>query len=407
MSDTHASYRATGHAFHVEGHEKIEFSLSYVDGAFSAENGEIAMSFRRFERCLMVIDRSVFQLYGERIEAYFRHHGIALTTVAVQIAETEKSLATLEHIVDAFGEFGLIRKEPVLVVGGGLTTDVAGFACATYRRGTNYLRVPTTLIGLVDASVAVKVAVNHRDLKNRLGAYHASEKVILDFSFLATLPTAQVRNGMAELVKIAVVANRDVFELLDQHGVELLESGFGHRDGSAGLREIGHRVTDQAIRTMLDLEVPNLHELDLDRAIAYGHTWSPTLELTPEVPMLHGHAVSIDMALSVTLASERGYISSAERDRVLALMGRLGLAVDSPYLTSALLHEATEAIIQTRDGLLRAAVPRPIGDCHYINDLSAAELEAGLALHKRLCGDLPGGGDGVDMFIEQPAGSLA
>jgi 3-dehydroquinate synthetase len=407
MSHTHASYRATDRAFHVEGHEKIEFSLTYVDGAFCVENGELAKSFRRYERCLMVIDRSVCELYGESIEAYFGHHGIALTTVAVQIAETDKSLATVEQIVDAFGEFGLIRKEPVLVVGGGLTTDVAGFACSTYRRGTNYLRVPTTLIGLVDASVAIKVAVNHRHLKNRLGAYHASDTVILDFSFLATLPTAQVRNGMAELVKIAVVANRGVFELLDQHGVELMESGFGHRDGSAGLREIGHQVTDQAIRTMLDLEVPNLHELDLDRAIAYGHTWSPTLELTPEVPMLHGHAVSIDMALSATLASERGYISSTERDRVLALMTRLGLAVDSPYLTPALLHEATEAIIQTRDGLLRAAVPRPIGSCHYVNDLSRAELETGLARHKQLCRELPRGGDGVDMFIEQAAGSPA
>ena len=407
MSQTYASYRASDRAFYVEGHEKIEFSLTYVDGAFAVENGEIARSFRRFERCLMVIDLSVFELYGESIEAYFRHHGIALTVVPVHIAETAKSLATVEHIVDAFGKFGLIRKEPVLVVGGGLTTDVAGFACATYRRGTNYLRVPTTLIGLVDASVAIKVAVNHRHLKNRLGAYHPSQTVILDFSFLETLPTAQVRNGMAELVKIAVVANRGVFELLDQYGVELMESGFGYRDESARLREIGHQVTDQAIRTMLDLEVPNLHELDLDREIAYGHTWSPTLELAPDRPMLHGHAVSIDMALSVTLAGERGYISIAERDRVLALISRLGLAVDSPYLTPALLQEASKAIVQTRDGLLRAAVPRPIGTCHFINDLSEAELEAGLALHKQLCVDLPRGGDGVDMFIAEPVGFTA
>ena len=88
-------------------------------------------------------------------------------------------------------------------------------------------------------------------------------------------------------------------------------------------------------------------------------------------------------------------------------MSRLGLAVDSPYLTPALLHEATAAIVQTRDGLLRAAVPRPLGTCHFINDLSPTELETGLALHKRLCRELPRGGDGVEMFIEQPAGSPA
>ena len=211
-----------------------------------------------------------------------------------------------------------MRKEPVLVVGGGLTTDVAGFACATYRRRTNYIRVPTTLIGLVDASVAIKVAVNHGHQKNRLGAYHASEKVILDFSFLETLPEAQVRNGMAELVKIAVVANRAVFEALEKHGEELLQTRFGYLDGTPELRELGHDVTYDAIATMLDLEVPNLHELDLDREIAYGHTWSPTLELAPETPMLHGHAVSVDMALSATIAARRGYISDRERDRILA-----------------------------------------------------------------------------------------
>ena len=149
---------------------------------------------------------------------------------------------------------------------------------------------------------------------------------------------------------------------------------------------------------MLDLEVPNLHELNLDREIAYGHTWSPTLELAPESPMLHGHAVSVDMALSATIAAERGYISAADRDRILALMSRLGLAIDSPYLTAELLHEATKSIVQTRDGLLRAAVPRPIGTCFFVNDLSAQELERALAIHKALCEPYPRSGDGEDMF---------
>lgn len=161
MSDIRAGYEATDSAFHVEGYEKIEFDLLYVHGAFTVKNGEIAERFARFGRCLMVVDEAVDELYGEQIEEYFRHHELALTSVPVRIAEVDKSLATLEHIVDAFGDFGLIRKEPVLVVGGGLTTDVAGFACASYRRRTNYIRVPTTLIGLIDASVAIKVAVNH------------------------------------------------------------------------------------------------------------------------------------------------------------------------------------------------------------------------------------------------------
>lgn len=402
MGSVQATFRATEKAFHVEGYEKIDFSLLYVNGAFAIENSEIAQSYRQFGRCLMVIDKTVYGLYGKQIQAYFEHYEIKLKVFQIRIEETDKTLRTFEQIVDAFADFGLVRKEPVLVVGGGLTTDVAGFACATYRRRTNYIRVPTTLIGLIDASVAIKVAVNHGKLKNRLGAYHASGKVILDFSFLKTLPIAQVRNGMAELIKIAVVANRDIFELLEQHGEALLQSRFGYLNGTPELREVGHTVTYSAISTMLELEVPNLHELDLDRVIAYGHTWSPTLELTPEVPMFHGHGVNIDMAFSATIAQQRGYISVIDRDRILGLMSRIGLAIDSPYLTSELLWKATESITRTRDGLLRAAVPRPIGSCFFMNDLTKAELDEHLAIHKAICRSYPRGGDGEDMYIPDP-----
>jgi demethyl-4-deoxygadusol synthase len=399
MGSVQATFRATEKAFHVEGYEKIDFSLLYVNGAFAIENSEIAQSYRQFGRCLMVVDKTVYGLYGKQIQTYFEHYEISLKVFQIRIEETDKTLRTFEQIVDAFADFGLVRKEPVLVVGGGLTTDVAGFACATYRRRTNYIRVPTTLIGLIDASVAIKVAVNHGKLKNRLGAYHASGKVILDFSFLKTLLIDQVRNGMAELIKIAVVANREIFELLEQHGEALLKSRFGYLNGTPELQEVGHTLTYSAINTMLELEVPNLHELDLDRVIAYGHTWSPTLELTPEVPMFHGHGVNIDMAFSATIAQQRGYISVTDRDRILGLMSRIGLAIDSPYLTAELLWKATESITRTRDGLLRAAVPNPIGNCFFINDLTKAELDKHLAIHKAICHGYPRGGDGEDMYI--------
>ena len=260
----------TDKAFHVEAYEKIDYSLVYVDGAFAIENTEIADSYQPLGRCLMVVDEVVHDHYRQQMTAYFDAHGIDLTVLTVRIKETDKTLRTLETIVDAFGEFGLLRTEPVLVVGGGLVTDVAGLACATYRRSSNYIRVPTTLIGLIDASVSIKVAVNHGKSKNRLGAYHASQKVILDFSFLRTLPTDQVRNGMAELLKIAVVANGGIFDLLEEHGEDLLRTRFGHLDGSEEIREVAHRVTYDAIDTMLRLEVPNLQELDLDRVIAFG-----------------------------------------------------------------------------------------------------------------------------------------
>ncbi|MBL1200040.1 MAG: sedoheptulose 7-phosphate cyclase [Nostoc sp. ZfuVER08] len=398
MTIVQTKLAATENKFHVEAYEKIEYELVYVDGVFDIANPELAEIYRSFGRCLAVIDTNVYNFYGTQIEKYFRYYGIELKVFALTITEPNKSIQTFEKIIDVFADFKLVRKEPVLVVGGGLITDVVGFACSTYRRSSNYIRIPTSLIGLIDASVAIKVAVNHRKLKNRLGAYHASQKVLLDFSLLGTLPTDQVRNGMAELVKIAVVAHQNVFEWLEKYGKELLDTHFGNLDATPEIKEIAHRLTYEAIKKMLELEVPNLHELDLDRAIAYGHTWSPTLELAPRVPMFHGHAVSIDMALSATIAANRGYITTEERDRILGLLSNLGLALDHPLMDEELLWDATESISLTRDGLLRAAMPKPIGTCFFVNDLTREELAQGLADHKELCVSYPRGGEGVDMY---------
>ncbi|MBD1822798.1 sedoheptulose 7-phosphate cyclase [Cyanobacteria bacterium FACHB-DQ100] len=399
MSSVHAKVEATDQSFHLEGYEKIEFNLDLIEGLFEVGNPALADNYRTLGRCLAVVDHNVDRLYGEQLRSYFEYYEIDLTVFAIEITEPEKTIDTFLKITDAFCDFNLKRKEPVLVIGGGLVLDVAGFACSSYRRSTNYIRVPSTLIGLIDAGVAIKVAVNHGKLKNRLGAYHPPKQVILDFSFLKTLPVDQIRNGMAELVKIAVVSNAEVFELLEQYGEELLYNHFGFVGDAADLKQIGHRVNYESIKTMLELEAPNLHELMLDRVIAYGHTWSPTLELAPQVPLLHGHAVNIDMALSATIAEKRGYISAVDRDRILGLMSRLGLALDHPMMEIDLMWKATQSIMLTRDGLLRAAMPRPIGTCYFVNDLTRDELESAIADHKRLCADYPRAGAGIDAYV--------
>ncbi|GAP98782.1 sedoheptulose 7-phosphate cyclase [Leptolyngbya sp. NIES-2104] len=399
MSSVQAKVEVTDQSFHLEGYEKIEFNLDLIEGLFEVGNSGLADNYRTLGRCLAVVDHNVDRLYGDQLRSYFEYYEIDLTVFAIEITEPTKTIDTFLKITDAFCDFNLKRKEPVLVIGGGLVLDVAGFACSAYRRSTNYIRVPSTLIGLIDAGVAIKVAVNHGKLKNRLGAYHPPKQVILDFSFLKTLPVDQIRNGMAELVKIAVVSNEEVFNLLEQHGEELLYNHFGFVGNDAELKQIGHRVNYESIKTMLELEAPNLHELMLDRVIAYGHTWSPTLELAPQIPLLHGHAVNIDMAISATIAEKRGYISALDRDRILGLMSRLGLALDHPLMEIDLMWKATQSIMLTRDGFLRAAMPRPIGTCYFVNDLTREELESAIADHKRLCADYPRAGAGIDAYV--------
>ncbi|KAF4636174.1 hypothetical protein G7Y89_g1925 [Cudoniella acicularis] len=281
--------------FHVEDYERIEYDFTFIDGVFNVENPNLADCYKKWKRCLAVTDLNIYNIHKTKV------------------GEKAKTIPALLSIVDSMNEFGIYRKEPVLVVRGSLVTDVADFACAAYRRNTNFIRIPTTTIGLIDASVSIKVAVNYGSYKNRLGAYHTPIHTFLDFAFLQTLPTAQIRNGFAELIKISTCSHLNTFNLLDKYCEQLIDLSSGRaKDSSQELIDAADKINREGIHEMLKLETPNFHEIGLDRVIAYGHTWSPLHELVPETPLRHGHAISIDMAYSATLANNRKIISDEE-----------------------------------------------------------------------------------------------
>ena len=123
-------------------------------------------------------------------------------------------------------------------------------------------------------------------------------------------------------------------------------------------------------------------------------------ELVPETPLRHGHAISIDMAYSATLANMRGLLSDAEHRRILNLFSRAGLSMDHPQFDEDILDKGTAAILKTRDGKLRAAVPSPLGSCVFLNDVSAEELNAALRKHKKLMQEYPCNGEGLEAFVD-------
>ncbi|KAL8869849.1 MAG: hypothetical protein Q9174_003961 [Haloplaca sp. 1 TL-2023] len=401
MSDLTASVLETKNGFHVDGYEKISYDFTFLDGVFNTNNRQLAECYSRWGRVLAVTDMNVFNMYGEQMQKYFDHYNLELKVHKTKIGEKAKTIPTFLSIVDSMTEFGIYRKEPVLVVGGGLVTDVAGFACAAYRRNTNFIRVPTTVIGLIDASVSIKVAVNYGNYKNRLGAYHAPIHTFLDFTFLRSLPIAQIRNGFAELIKISSCSHLPTFDLLDKYCEQIIETAFGRSDGASDeVRAAADKINREGIHEMLKLETPNLHEIGLDRVIAYGHTWSPMHELVPETPLRHGHAISIDMAYSATLANIRGLLSDEEHTRILRLFSRAGLSMDHPQFDEDILDKGTQAILKTRDGKLRAAVPNPLGSCVFLNDVSAEELNAALRRHKEIMKQYPRNGEGLEAFVD-------
>ncbi|KAI0862475.1 Dehydroquinate synthase-like protein [Xylaria cubensis] len=418
MSDLKANVRETENGFHVEGYEKIEYDFSFVDGVFDTANPDLANCYKKWGRVLAVTDKNVYALYGQKMEEYFKAFDLALKVHQTSIGEKAKTVDTFLSICDSMTDFGIIRKARTcgvyntlrcltprllrfLVVGGGLVTDVAGFACAAYRRNTNFIRVPTTVIGLIDASVSIKVAVNYGRYKNRLGAYHAPLHTFLDFNFLRTLPISQVRNGFAELIKISSCAHLEVFDLLDKYCEQLIHTKFGRYEGSpTEVRKAADIINREGIFEMLKLESPNLHEIGLDRVIAYGHTWSPLHELVPETPLRHGHAISIDMAYSATLANQRGLLSDDEHFRLLILFSRAGLSIDHPQFDEQVLEKGTAAILKTRDGLLRLAVPSPLGSCTFINDAQLQELKDALHKHKLIAKEFPREGAGIEAYVD-------
>jgi len=203
------------------------------------------------------------------------------------------------------------------------------------------------------------------------------------------------------LIKISSCAHLPTFDLLDKYAEKLIETAFGHADGAEQeVKDASDKINRAGIHEMLKLETPNLHEIGLDRVIAYGHTWSPLHELTPEVPLRHGHAISIDMAYSATLANIQGLLSDEEMKRIHTLFSRCGLSMDHHQFDEEILDKATQAILKTRDGKLRAAVPNPLGSCAFINDIGKEELAAALRKHKEIMKGYPRNGEGLEAFVD-------
>ncbi|MGQ5228573.1 sedoheptulose 7-phosphate cyclase [Streptomyces sp. yara] len=345
------------------------------------------------QRRLIVTDGVVDSLYGDRVRAYFDHHGVEHRVLVLNDGETHKSMDAVLQVTEALDAFGIDRRrEPVIAIGGGVLMDIVGFAASLYRRSTPFIRIPTTLIGLVDAGVGAKTGVNHNGHKNRLGTYFPADRTLLDRSFLATLDARHISNGLAEILKIALIKDARLFDLLEQHGADLLrnklqspaavgptpaDAPVDQRLAARGLHlDPATEVVERAIQGMLEELQPNLWEKVLERVVDYGHTFSPTIEMHALPALLHGEAVAVDMALTTVLAERRGLVSSYQRDRVLDVMARLGLPVWHPLCTPEVLGDALRDTVRHRDGKQRLPLPVGIGSALFVNDVTEGELAA-------------------------------
>ncbi|KJK51718.1 2-epi-5-epi-valiolone synthase [Lentzea aerocolonigenes] len=364
----------------VRAVREVSYRVTEVVDLLAPGNDALAEAARCSpgSRRLVLVDENVLSLRGEEIRAYFTDRRVVPVVVGVPGGEATKTLRWVEKIGLAADSAGLDRRDPIVAVGGGVLTDVAGLAASLYRRGTPYVRVPTTLIGQVDAAVGAKTGINLHGGKNRLGSYHPADHTLLDRGFLATLPQRHVANGLAEIVKMAVIRDAVLFGLLDAEVEDLA------RIRLSG--ETGQRVMHRAITGMLaELEV-NLWEHDLRRVVDFGHTISPAVEMAADPVLLHGEAVSIDMALSCVLAAGRGLLGHADTARVLTLLRRAGLPVWNPVCDLGFLWSAVEDSVRHRGGRQSIPLPSGIGTCVFVDDVTEDELRVCVSELHRLAG---------------------
>jgi shikimate kinase/3-dehydroquinate synthase len=277
---------------------------------------------------LVVTDSNVERLYGARFDEVLGGSGSRLVKVVFEAGEQQKHLLTLTKIYEAAQSGGIDRSSKVVAIGGGVVTDVAGFAAATWMRGLRWFGISTTLLGMVDASVGGKTAVDFGEGKNAVGAFWQPSGVVCDTELLGTESERNFKGALAEVVKTALIGDRELFELLESEGQAVAQrdpallAEVVRRCVCVKARIVGADETEKGIRATLNLGHTVGHALE---AVGGYGRWS------------HGEAVSLGLVAALRIGDRLGFTPSGIVDRIVRLQEALGLPVtlDSGDLRAA------------------------------------------------------------------------
>lgn len=302
-----------------------------------------------------------------------RAAGIASNIIALPPGEATKSWAMLEQLTDQLLALGVERGDHVIAIGGGVIGDLVGFACAILKRGCHFVQVPTTLLAQVDSSVGGKTAINSREGKNLIGAFHQPAMVLIDPDTLDTLPVRQLRAGYAEVVKYGLIDDADFFAWCEAHG-----SGLIAGDAAARLKAVSHSVASKARIVAADER-----ETSGKRALLnLGHTFGHALEAASGFSdvLLHGEAVAAGMALAFAYSADRGLCSTADAARVATHLHDVdlpnGLAASGVTASGASLVDLMRHDKKMAAGTLPFLLARGIGQTYVDSSVDLADIAA-------------------------------
>ena len=320
---------------------------------------------------VLINDYTVRDLYAQRTLDVLRSSNLSYEVIALSVPDGEqsKSLVTLTNLYSELLSAGVRRRSLLLAMGGGVITDLVGFLAATYMRGIPYVNIPTTLIAQADASVGGKTAVDLPTGKNLIGSFWHPTAVLIDPGFLRTLPIRQLRAGLAEVTKIAVICSPTLFEFLETYSSDLLGYSEQHLE----------LVLTEALRRKIDLLAPDPYEINLRRSLNFGHTFGHPLEAANGYSSLvHGEAVALGMHLATSISLHRGLCNQATASRIFRLLMLLCLPVAYPSIDPLELWKHLQIIRLIRDNHLHIVLPTTIGSVEFADDVSLEEIQSAL-----------------------------
>jgi 3-dehydroquinate synthase len=317
---------------------------------------------------VLVSDRRVYKLQGYAVERALKSIG-RVAPVVIPSGERYKTRATLNSIHDALVRLGAGRDTLIVALGGGVVGDVAGFAAATYMRGIDWVGIPTTLLSMVDSSIGGKVGINHPRAKNMIGAFHQPRAVLIDVSFLDTLPIRERRSGAYEILKCGVIGDPALFEAL--HGAPPELEGWDR--GSL------ERAVAAACRIKADVVSRDEREGGLRRVLNLGHTIGHALETaTAYRRFTHGEAVGWGMIGAAWLAQRKDLLRPTAYDAILAAVDRLGPRPRFSDLSADKILAALKHDKKAKAGRVPFVLPTRIGEVVVRPDVEGPEIRLAL-----------------------------
>ncbi len=297
----------------------------------------------------LVADSNVAPLYGQLARESLAAAGCSPSLVTLTAGEQYKTMAAIQELWGGFLASGLDRSSTVLALGGGVTGDLAGFAAATFLRGVRWIGAPTSLLAMVDASLGGKTGADLPQGKNLIGAFHPPSLVLADPEVLETLPEAELRSGLAEVVKHGLIADPQLFELC----------ALGFAAVHANLPEIVKRAMAVKIQV---IEVDPF-EQGQRAALNLGHTLGHAIELASDYRLRHGEAVAIGTVAAARYAEKIGLAERGLAESVRSVLAGLGLPTEIPAgLDRSRMLAGIGVDKKRKGGKVRLALPLRVGE---------------------------------------------